>query len=294
MAVQAVAKKLSASAGDVVEVLLRGKTTVQERREHLHKIGTRPPDDPPGCVVFEDFSGPDYRHWYVTGEAFGDGPSQADDVLLQANATAPIKEVVGPGIAQSGLVAGKLQGVLRSRTFTLDKPKVLYRIAGMGGQVNLIIDGFQMIRDPIYGGLTFTVNHGDKFQWRVQDVSMWQGHRAYIEIIDDGPGWIAVDQILFGDGGPPADVPNALLKAALDDPTLTRHLQGLFEEISEQWASGQLSQAKDAADRIALLQSLLPMIQGGEAPRDFARFTELQEQCRKIESDIRLSPRARR
>src|SRR5262249_39269314 len=162
--------------------------------------------------------------------------------------------------------ANKLQGVLRSRTFTLDRNKVLYRVAGVGCQINLIIDGYQLIREPIYGGLTVTVNHGDAFQWRVQDVSMWKGHRAYIEIIDEGPDFIAVDRILFGDGGPPPDAANPLLLAPLDDSdlkdseALLRHYQGLFEEIGRQWAEGRLDRMKDAADRVAVLNWMLPLV----------------------------------
>ena len=53
-------------------------------------------------------------------------------------------------------LSDRLQGVLRSPTFTIDKTKhPAIACAGNGGQVNLIVDGFQLIRDPIYGGLTF-------------------------------------------------------------------------------------------------------------------------------------------
>ena len=57
--------------------------------------------------------------------------------------------------ASSGQLSRKLQGGLRSATFTITRDKIAYRIRGSGATVNLIIDGFQRIRDPIYGGLTF-------------------------------------------------------------------------------------------------------------------------------------------
>ncbi len=297
LAVTAVAKRAAERTADLAEHLLRGGSR-QELRERLKKVAVHPPEDAPdGFVKFEDFSAPDYRGWYPAGEAFGDGPARAT-TLLQPNAATPIKEVLGPGVAHSGLTGGKFQGVLRSKTFTIEKNKILYRVAGFGGQVNLIIDGFQLIRDPIYGGLTFTVNHGDAFQWRVQDVSMWKGHRAYVEVIDDGPSYVAVDAILFGDGGPPADVPNALLMKPLDDPSLAtdealrKHFEGLFAEVIGQWRDGKLAEAKDAADRVALLNWLLPLVQGGEPTADLNAVTELTGRCQKLEAEVKLSRRA--
>src|SRR5438128_8951856 len=68
-------------------------------------------------------------------------------------------------------------------------------------------DGYQLIRDPIYGGLTIKLKD-DKPRWYSQDVSMWIGHRAYIELVDDSAGYLAVDQILFADEPAPAEQPN--------------------------------------------------------------------------------------
>ena len=59
------------------------------------------------------------------------------------------------GTAHSGLLSGKLRGVLRSPTFEIAKPRIWYRLRGDGGQVRLIVDGLQLIQDPIYGGLKF-------------------------------------------------------------------------------------------------------------------------------------------
>src|SRR5207244_743505 len=124
-------------------------------------------------------------------------------------------------------------------------------LAGREAQVRLIIDGFQMIQDPIYGGLKFAVDHGDQFVWRVQDVSMWLGHRAYIEIIDDGHGYVAFDRILFSDEDALVEPPNALLVQMLDDPRITsttvlaERYQNLLLGLIDQWRSGSLARAAD-------------------------------------------------
>jgi hypothetical protein len=150
--------------------------------------------------VFADFRKDAWHHWSVSGEAFD--ANCGGGVLLQPDPKRPVKLVVAPGIAHSGLVSAKLAGVMRSPTFVLDKKKIHYHVLGQKGRINLVIDGFQLIGDPIYGGLTFTVDH-EGLQWRTMDVAMWQGHQAYVEVLDDGPGYIGIEQIVFSDGAAP-------------------------------------------------------------------------------------------
>src|SRR5205807_5685886 len=92
------------------------------------------------------------------------------------------------------------------------------------------VDGYEKIRDPIYGGLTLLINPGDTPRWHTQDVGMWNGHRAYIEIADgatvdyngprsgyvNGDGFIAVDEIRFSDR---AEAPREAGKHAVVVPT---------------------------------------------------------------------------
>ena len=66
---------------------------------------------------------------------------------------------IAPGLAHSGMVSDRLQGVLRSRSFTIESRFVHFLTAGTGGRISVVIDGFEKIRSPIYGGLTTVVNH---------------------------------------------------------------------------------------------------------------------------------------
>ncbi len=142
-----------------------------------------------------------WNGWQTTGEAFGDRPSRAGDLLL-APGRPPLP--IAPGLAHSGLLANKLQGTLRSPSFTIQHKRIHYRLAGSAARVNLILNGLQFLRDPIYGSLTFSVAN-ESMHWRTQDVSMWLGQRAYIEMHDDGVGWGAIEQIVFSDeSGPPS------------------------------------------------------------------------------------------
>jgi cytochrome c553 len=250
-------------------------------------------------VVFEDFKKNGYRDWFVTDDAFGSEPSTAADVVLQPDKVPAVKHLVGAGLAHSGLVSDKLQGALRSRTFTIEKKHIWYRLLGRDVRINLIIDGFQQIREPIYGGLTF-VPSGDRFAWHRQDVGMWVGQRAYIEVLDDGPGTEALDQIVFSDGGHPEAVPNALLLRLLDDPGVTsaevlaRKYQELFTDIVAQWRDGKLDALEDRADRIALLNELLAsgIATSPEVDKEeTARLQELAKQMREAEAGLPLPRR---
>src|SRR5581483_6196115 len=140
--------------------------------------------------------------WIASGEAFGhSGPG---DVMIVPGAKEPVQPVLS-GLAHSGLVSLKLYGALRSPTFVIKHKKIHYRVAGKQAKVNLILNGLQLIRSPIYGDLTFAVNN-ESLHWRTQDVSMWIGQRAYIEILDEGPGYAAIEQVVFSDDAQPPKI----------------------------------------------------------------------------------------
>jgi len=216
-------------------------------------------------TLFEDFGKGSYERWSATGQAFGAGTSRAGDFRLNDRGVG----VVPPGVAHSGLVADRLAGVLRSRTFTLPKHSIRYRAAGRRGRIRLVVDGFQKIRDPIYGPLTLPVDHGDEPRWYVQDVSMWAGRRAYIELVDGAAvdyttaqafilpadGYLAVDEIRLADSADPSRASTRLAAELLDGvdgvEALARRYGTVLGEAAAAWRSGRPG-AEDS-DRAAAL-----------------------------------------
>ncbi len=132
--------------------------------------------------AWDDFSGDWHKNWFITGPAFRPGP----------------------GYPHSGRESLNLQGTLRSPTFPISKRYLAIRTAGKGTQLRLILNHLQLIQDPIYGGLKHAVQHGEEFRWVVIDLQMWQGQNAYIELIDDGPGYAAIREVRFLDSPPAA------------------------------------------------------------------------------------------
>ena len=171
----------------------------------------------PASAYSTDFISDDFDGWFVTGDAFGDRPSRAGDFRFDRKGIAARLVSIAPGLAHSGMVSDRLQGVLRSRSFTIESRYIHFLTCGKGGRISVVIDGFEKIRSPIYGGLTTAINSGEELRWVTMDVQMWAGHSAYFEIadgavvdfagatsqVDDGHGWIAVDEIRTSDQARP-------------------------------------------------------------------------------------------
>ena len=212
--------------------------------------------------------------------------------------------------ADSGWLSRRLQGELRSRTLTIDKPYIHVRLAGRDARLNLVIDGYTLIMNPMYGKLTIKAQ-SERLAWHTMPVDRWIGHRAYIEISDssipmhglnpppstarvpDGPddGYLVVEQVLFSEDPNPPLAPNRINSAALEH-FAPETLEGLaaaygklmLEEV-ERWRSGERTR-----DGVALLNWLLEHgLLDGDVHSD---FVALQNQLREIEATLPAPRRA--
>jgi len=173
--------------------------------------------------------------WKTTGDAF----------LFPAARTVIGKEGQVTAVPRSPFAGSplspKLTGTLRSATFTIDRDFLMYRIPGNGVRVNLVVDNFQLIQDPIYGGLKFTAS-GDETKWHAQSVKRWKGHQAYVELLDDGDGHASLlDVIQVDQPTPPPEAANAHLSETLAAETQTAFAGSLTKQIAAilaRWKSG--------------------------------------------------------
>ncbi len=160
----------------------------------------------------------------------------------------------GAGFPNSGSEARKLAGALRSPTFTIDKPFLAIRVAGREARARVVLNGLQLIQAPIYGGLAHGVNHGDELRWMVFDLQMWKGQRAYLELLDDGPGYIAISEAWFADNPPPNEPAAKVWLPEL--PTTDK------------------PEAKKLIDRIRELEAKIPDARRAPTMRDGTGITE--------------------
>ncbi|MFN3651693.1 MAG: PSD1 and planctomycete cytochrome C domain-containing protein [Armatimonadota bacterium] len=280
--------------------VLRGESAAtfpQKKAElagRLREIAERSEKALAGAVTFADFNGATYGDWVTTGEAFGSSPSRSTAIRFAQDDATRVEQVVGPGTANSGRLADRLEGTLRSQTFEISKPQILFRMAGRGATVNLVIDGFQRIRYPIYGGLTIDVR-SPQLAWYSMDVGQWTGHKAYLEFLDYGDGFIAVDHVSFADSRVAPAAPNPQVLKLLDDAAI---------DTPEKLASAYgtlLADATRSAMAAGSDPALLEManwtlrnetLTGGPVSmRDQAELARMLEARRKVETEIQLPTR---
>jgi hypothetical protein len=140
----------------------------------------------PTLRVFSDFSKPEaFEEWFLDGAATS-APTPAGEFVLGNKA---VKMIASEPGAQSGSISRRLQGALRSPTFALEQRYIHVLAAGRNARINVCVDNFMLIRDPIYGGLKKRVDD-DGWHWITFDTEMWKGHRAYLESrsLHPGPG----------------------------------------------------------------------------------------------------------
>jgi cytochrome c553 len=193
--------------------------------------------------------------WRLDGPAF---TAAAIGDFTPGPATRPVTRLITTPAFTSSSLSAQLQGHLRSPAFPITKRYLHLRAAGQGARVNLVIENFVVIRDPIYGGLKKTLKH-ELPTWLTFDLSMWQGRQAYVEI---------ADTTVNDPGGPasPADAWASLTHATLSDQPKPPHATPLKPEgdaaellrtTIELWRDDRLAAAPDAAARAGLLGAVI-------------------------------------
>ncbi len=230
-----------------------------------------------GDIELSDFARQGYAGWFSEDQAFGTAPSIPGDFLPGLSVDRPVQTFFRDGAwAHRAAVSHKLQGTLRSRTFTINRKFLHVRAAGRAARVNVNIEHYVMIQDPLYGALRW-IPDSDGGQWHTFDLSIWQGREAYVEFADTTTpdlhdnssadvgtnGFLAVSRVLLSDQPAPAAIsppPDAALfrGAAIDSlAALAARYQSIAEDSLAAFARGELPQQSDADARSQYLSWLL-------------------------------------
>jgi hypothetical protein len=247
---------------------------IQAKTRAARHVATRRQKD----IVLADFGRSGFRGWFVEDQAFGPAPLRPGEVLLGVEAARPVATIARGGAwAHSGHLSRRLQGTLRSPSFSIDRRFLHVLAAGKASRVNVVIEHFVMIQDPLYGRLRLILND-DSPRWHTFDLGMWRGRRAYVEFADTttqdlhdmgppagcGPdGYVAVGGVRLSDQGPPA-LPTTgatiglLGDAPVDSPRALAERYGrAVSESLAALADGSFPDRSDAEARSALLAWLL-------------------------------------
>ncbi len=134
-------------------------------------------EDQPNFHKIADFSQGQSENWYFDGTAFGSGNAKGQ-LLFGKDKILGVHQ----GKISSRFFGYGLSGAARSPTFKIRSDYLHVRTAGKHASIRVVIDNFQLIRNPIYGNLNQQVN-SDEWKDISIDLSMWKGHLAYIEVL---------------------------------------------------------------------------------------------------------------
>jgi len=271
---------------------------------------------PSALSVFADFRSQDYSGWCLDGEGFGHAPSPAGE-WITGTTNQPVVKILAEPSAHSGVVSLRLQGTLRSSTFTITNRFLHLLASGRDARINLFVDNFGLIQSPIYGALRQVLNH-DNFRWLTIDVSMWIGHRAYLEFSDistpdlagggktegySPKGFVAVSRILFSDDKSPPTEPTSntalplLGEAPVDSiEALAERYQQAVSDAVDAWTSATLAKSEKGRAQIALLNwliqhRLLDASPPGVTAEQVARLGKLWNDFHQLESALPVPAR---
>jgi hypothetical protein len=138
--------------------------------------------------IMADVEQGSFDGWFFDGPALEDAKTLPGELVLGLSEVSPSLETEAS--IHSARYSKRLQGSLRSPTFAILDRYLHVLASGESSRINVVIDNFNLIRSPIYGGLKKRLNHTEK-RWVIFDLKMWQGHNAYLELKDTRPGDLA-------------------------------------------------------------------------------------------------------
>ncbi|MBM3972485.1 MAG: DUF1553 domain-containing protein [Planctomycetes bacterium] len=185
--------------------------------------------------------------WILTNDGFGPQPWHGP-LCLDPTATAPELRQL-PGAFWHSAVAGRQrEGTLASPTFPLTARYVHVRAAGQHARIKVIVDGFHLVRDPIYGELHKEVGNPDA-HWLTFDCGAWANRPAFVQAIDQrthdladpkrerkswpDDGWLAVQSVVLSphrEPPPAAAAPPVPPHAWTEPPTAVAAALGRLHE----------------------------------------------------------------
>lgn len=131
-----------------------------------------------GYKLIGDFRDIGIKDWKSDGHAFSQKTTLGDPLVDSSGNFTGLDE----GKASSRILGTGFFGALRSPNFLIEKDFIGVRAKGAKATIRIIVDNFQLISYPIFGGLDQKVDTPawKNFQF---DVTLWKGHKAYIEIL---------------------------------------------------------------------------------------------------------------
>ncbi|MFM2163754.1 MAG: hypothetical protein RL325_191 [Planctomycetota bacterium] len=224
--------------------------------------------EPASGITCIDDAGWSGVSWHRSGHAFASGffSTTPSPPLLALAADGSLRAAES-GTIDSARIDARLVGSARSPAFAIGARYIHVRVRGASSWMRLMIDNYWLDDQNglLFEGMRRRLADVDPaqqpardprdFEWRFEtfDLARFQGERAYLELIDDGGGWIEVDAILASDDAtPPAP-------EAWDTDGATTPLAAGAPASPEAAAALEAARAKAVAARDALVACAPPV-----------------------------------
>ena len=145
------------------------------------------------------------------GTGFCSAPCTGPFVIRQNEHSVTLHQLPGSW-AMSTSTGSQATGILLSPDFTILEDYLHVEVAGENARLLLVVDGFNLLRDPLYGELHRAVNNPNP-HWITFSLQRWRGSRAHLQCIDQptqdladpdhenseypSDGWLAVRRIYY-------------------------------------------------------------------------------------------------
>jgi hypothetical protein len=190
---------------------------------------------------------------------------------------------------------------LRSKSFTINHRYLWIHAGGHGTRFNVVIEGFNIIRDPIYGGLKRSINHLNG-QWYRIDLGMWQGKSAYIEFLDQFPhdqgdndesppdGFFWVDRVVLSNSDERAPLYSTRIQRSNPEPTTFVESAEMVEAEAKELLKDWIRKHNPAISFNRLNGFLQARLLGPPGPKRRPAIEKLQQRFHELETRISNPP----
>jgi hypothetical protein len=217
--------ELSAAADELHQAAWNERRSRADRREPIAASGADDAALTAGTnrasdLVVADISR-DLARWHVDGPAFAEAAIQDADIAEILDAEQVRLWHFAGSFVHSARRSRLEVGSLRTNDFVIDRRWLHLLIAGRHSRFTILIDGFRLVRGPIYDAMRQRLAH-DQPRWVTIDMLPVQGRRGSIELCDmtapdpadphaengwPADGWIAFARAVASDEPTPPPLP---------------------------------------------------------------------------------------
>ena len=136
--------------------------------EKIENLPTHKKQPKPTLKPIANFGQAGQQNWFRDGHAYSPSLNENTSFFIKDN-----KIELRPAAAYSDINAKKIAGSLRSPTMAIPANFITIKTAGKNSNIRIIMENFQIIRNPIYGGLTKNINN-PKMSYVTFDIRPWK------------------------------------------------------------------------------------------------------------------------